>query len=103
MLHLSVYVPEDYAEAVKGALFEAGAGKLGNYDQCCWQTLGLGQFRPLEGSQAFIGKTNQSELVSELKLEMLCEEKVWPKVLEALKKSHPYETPAFYCFPVQIQ
>jgi hypothetical protein len=103
MLHLSVYVPEDYAEAVKSALFDAGAGKLGNYDQCCWQTSGVGQFRPLEGRQAFIGKTNQSEVVREFKLEMLCEEKAWLDVLKALKKSHPYETPAFYYFPVHIQ
>ncbi|MBY0517377.1 MAG: NGG1p interacting factor NIF3 [Bacteriovoracaceae bacterium] len=103
MLHLSVYVPEDSVEKVKTALFEAGAGKLGNYDQCSWQTSGMGQFRALKGSQPFVGEINQIELVREIKVEMLCDESVWPDVLQALRKSHPYETPAFYSFPVQIQ
>ena len=50
MYKISVYVPENSVEKVKQALFDAGAGRIGNYDSCCWQTAGIGQFRPLENS-----------------------------------------------------
>lgn len=100
MYHLSVYVPETHVEQVKEALFAAGAGRMGNYDQCCWQTRGTGQFRALEGSQAFVGKINQTEFVGELKLELVCEQKALKSAVEALKKSHPYETPAYFVVPI---
>ena len=53
---LDVYVPDSHVEAVKTAIFEAGAGYFGNYDSCCWQTGGTGQFRPLEGAHPFYGE-----------------------------------------------
>jgi hypothetical protein len=76
-------------------MFAAGAGKIGNYDSCAWQTEGLGQFRPLEGSQAYIGKTGQLEKIKEWKVEMVCENSILDSVIEALKKAHPYQTPAY--------
>lgn len=95
MIHLAVYVPSSHLEAVKLALFSAGAGKIGNYDSCSWQTLGQGQFRPLEKSQPTLGKLGQVETVEEWKLELVCEKNILPKVLKALHESHPYETPAY--------
>jgi len=53
---LEVYVPLTHAEELKTALFDAGAGRIGNYDCCCWQSVGTGQFRPLAGSNAFTAK-----------------------------------------------
>jgi hypothetical protein len=50
MFKIVFYIPEDQAEKVKTAVFNTGAGKIGNFDQCCWQVLGQGQFRPLSGS-----------------------------------------------------
>ncbi len=73
---------------------------MGDYDCCAWQTDGLGQFRPLEGSNPFLGKANQTESVREVKLEMVCAQELWPKVVQALKNAHPYETPAFFGIPV---
>ena len=96
------YVPEENVEEVKKALAEAGAGRLGNYDYCMWQTLGTGQFRPLEGSNPAIGKHNVVEHVKEVKLEMIVSEEYIKDVIAALKKSHPYETPAFQYWPVFI-
>jgi hypothetical protein len=96
LLQLIVYVPETDLEKVKSALFAAGAGKIGNYDQCCWQTKGTGQFRPLPGSDPAIGTQGKVEQVDEWKVEIALEEKLLPKVLEALQAAHPYETPAFH-------
>ncbi|MBL4583907.1 MAG: YqfO family protein [Pseudomonadales bacterium] len=95
MHKLCVYVPTEHVELVKQALFEAGAGKIGNYDSCCWQTLGTGQFRALEGSEPFLGQQGVVEQVEEYKLEMVCDDQFIKAVLTALRAAHPYEEPAF--------
>ena len=97
---LDVYVPDSHVEAVKTAMFEAGAGSFGNYDSCCWQTEGNGQFRPLDGSHQFFGETGRVEHVKEWKLEFVVSETALGDVLNALKRSHPYETPSFQYWPV---
>jgi len=96
LYQISFYVPEKHCESVKQAMFDAGAGKLGNYQECSWQVAGQGQFKPLEGSQPFLGKKNQLEQVNEYKVEMLCDEKVLKTVIAALIKHHPYEEPAYF-------
>ena len=95
MYKLCVFVPEDAAEQVKQAMFEAGAGKIGDYDSCCWQTLGQGQFRPLEGSSPFIGEQNRIETVAEYRIEMVCADELIKDAVAAMKNSHPYEEPAY--------
>jgi hypothetical protein len=95
MLSLVFYVPDSHLDKVKAAIFAAGAGKLGNYDQCCWQTIGQGQFRPLKGSHPHLGKEGKLEAVDEWKVEVVCEEKLINKVVNALKAAHPYETAAY--------
>lgn len=94
------YVPETDAESVKNAVFAAGGGRLGNYDRCCWETPGTGQFRPLAGSDPAIGEIGEDTRVPELKVEMICAEEALPTVIEALLTAHPYETPAFSHWPV---
>lgn len=89
------FVPESHLEAVKAALFEVGAGRWGNYDQCCWQVLGQGQFRPLPGSDPYLGQQGQLEKVAEYRVEMVCEEARLADALQALRSAHPYEEPAF--------
>lgn len=95
MYKLVVFVPEDHAEAVKEAIFAAGAGRQGNYEACCWQSSGAGQFRPMAGSQPFIGNQGELERVAELRVETLCSAEVLGPVLVALRDAHPYEEPAF--------
>ena len=97
---LDVYVPDSHVEAVKSAVFEAGAGYFGNYDSCCWQTEGTGQFRPLEGAHPFHGEPGRVEHVKEWKLEFVVEEAALEAVLSAIRRSHPYETPSFQYWPV---
>ncbi len=101
-IKLDVYVPTAHAGALKTALFAAGAGKIGNYDCCCWQSSGLGQFRPLEGSKAFIGERGKVEKVEEIKIELLCPAEKITEIIAALKDTHPYETPAFQYWTVKI-
>ena len=96
MYKLCVYVPENSVETVKQALFDAGAGQIGNYDSCCWQTTGTGQFRPLENSTPSIGSLNKIEYISEVKIEMVCsDDLIKKKSIQALRDRHPYEEPAF--------
>ena len=95
MYKISFFVPLDYAETVKQAVFKEGAGKMGDYAECSWETLGTGQFKPLEGSDPFVGKANELERVQELKVEMICQEGEIRKVIEVFKQAHPYEEPAY--------
>ncbi len=95
MFILSFYVPETHLEIVKTALFKIGAGKYENYDSCCWQVKGEGQFRPLGGSNPFIGTLNEIEKVSEYKVEMIVNALVIKDVVKELIDTHPYEEPAY--------
>ena len=95
MYKLAIFIPETHLEQVKTAMFDAGAGRIGNYDQCCWQIKGRGQFRALEGANPFLGQQNTVEYVDEYKVEMVCEDDLLMPVLEAMKASHPYEEPAY--------
>ena len=99
---LVVYVPEAFAAAVKAAAFAAGAGHIGNYDCCCWQTPGTGQFRPLPGSQPFCGTADTVSGEPELKLEMLCPAPRQAAVLAAIAAAHPYDTPVMFAHPVDF-
>ncbi len=95
MYSLYFYVPESHVEQVKAAIFAKGAGRMGCYDCCAWQTLGAGQFRPLIGSQPAIGRLHQLETVAEYKVETVCQETDLHAVVQALIDSHPYEMPAY--------
>jgi hypothetical protein len=79
--------------AVKGAVFAVGAGKFGNYDMCCWQTAGQGQFRPLKGSDPFIGREGDLTVVNEYRVEVVCTDDCLATALSALRQAHPYEEP----------
>ncbi|MDR6959066.1 hypothetical protein J2W43_003053 [Pseudomonas brassicacearum] len=95
MYKLCFFVPASHVDVVKSAVFAAGGGRVGDYDHCAWQVLGLGQFRPLDGSQPFIGEAGQVEQVEEWKVELVVADELMRGVVDALKQSHPYETPAY--------
>lgn len=102
-VRFEVYVPATHSNEVKAAICEAGAGKLGNYDSCVWETSGTGQFRPLAGSNPYLGSPNEIERVEEVKLECICEQSKIKDVIAAMKKAHPYETAAFSYWPVFLE
>ena len=95
MLKFCFYVPESHLETVKKAVFAAGAGRIGDYECCCWQIEGTGQFKPLTGSSPFLGAQGVVETVSEYRVEMVLEEASLDLVLLAFREAHPYEEPAF--------
>ena len=96
MYKICVYVPEKHVETVKTALFKAGAGRIGNYDCCCWQSSGTGQYRPLKNSKPTKGTVNIIEQVSEIKIELVCSNNLIEPAIKAIKSSHPYEEPAYH-------
>ena len=97
---IAFYVPESHCDAVKDALFLAGAGRIGNYSHCAWQTRGTGQFKPNQGSQPHLGERNELCTVIEYKVELVCDAKNLKSALNALLKSHPYEEPAYEAYQI---
>ncbi len=95
MYTLVFYIPETHLESVKEAVFAAGAGVQGEYQRCCWQVLGQGQFEPMSGAKPFIGQANKLEQLPEWRVEMLVQEAALEAVIQAFKQAHPYEEPAY--------
>ncbi len=95
MYKLGFYVPESHLQEVKTAAFAAGAGTMGDYDCCCWQVRGQGQFRPLAGSEPFLGQLGELEQVAEYRVEMVCSGQYIRAAVRAVKNAHPYEEPAW--------
>ena len=94
MKKLIYTVPESHLESTKFALFGAGAGKLGDYEHCCWQILWQGQFKPGMDASPFIGQRGEVTQVFEYRVEVICEDESLALALAALKEAHPYEEPA---------
>lgn len=95
MLKLIYYVPETHLESTKKAIFAVGAGGMGNYEQCAWQVLGIGQFKPVNSANPFIGAVDSLEQLPEWRVETIVPEQHASAVAQALRLSHPYEEPAF--------
>ncbi|MBZ2168215.1 YqfO family protein [Marinobacter sp. F4216] len=102
MYKLCYFVPESHLEKTKQALFDVGAGRIGDYDSCAWQCRGQGQFRPLDGSDPFLGVVGALEKVDEYKVELVCEDSLIRTALEALKQAHPYEEPAYEVYRMEL-
>lgn len=100
LLKIVVFVPAGSEEAVRMAMAEAGAGWLGNYSHCSFETLGTGTFLPGEGTQPFIGRQGMLERVSEYRLETVVRETQVKQVLSAMLKAHPYEEAAYDLYPL---
>ena len=102
---LIFFVPPVNLAACKAAIFAAGAGRYpgpGSYTECGWSSLGTGQFRPGDGANPHIGKVGALEEVSEARFETLCHgAEVAQKAVEALKKAHPYEEPAYEVYRME--
>lgn len=95
MYKLAFFVPESHLDVVKAAVFSTGAGKIGDYQECCWQVLGQGQFRPMASADPFIGNAGILEQVDEFRVELVCQDALIKEAVAALKQAHPYEEPAY--------
>lgn len=97
---LVVFVPAEALDAVRDAVFAAGAGRIGDYERCSWYTAGTGTFVGGEGTDPVVGERGQEERVPELRLETVFPADRQDEVVAALRKAHPYEEPAFDVYPL---
>lgn len=97
---LVVFVPETHAEAVRAAIGKAGAGQIGDYSQCSFRVKGTGAFLPLPGARPFLGKPGVLETVEEVRLEAILPQRIAPRVVRAMLRTHPYEAVAYDLYPL---
>lgn len=102
-LKLVVFVPVGHEDAVADALFSAGGGQIGAYDQCSFRSSGEGTFRPGPGTQPYIGTVGQREKAEEVRLETIIPKRKLLRVLEKMQKAHPYEEVSYDLLPLQNQ
>lgn len=100
---LITFAPTAHAESIRSALFEAGAGSIGFYSNCSFSVKGNGTFKPLEGSDPFVGSKGQQHTEEEEKIEMMFPVHLQENLVTTLKKSHPYETVAYDIVQVENQ
>lgn len=93
-----IYVPAENSEAVQAAVFEAGAGQIGDYSHCSWSVGGIGQFLPHEGASPAVGSVGAVERLAEDRFEVVAPARLRSAVLAAMRAAHPYEEPAFDVF-----
>lgn len=98
---LAVFVPDIHKQKLADALFEAGAGHIGNYSECSFSSDGVGSFKGGADSNPFIGKPGLRHYEPESRLEMVFPHWIQPKVLAAMKKAHPYEEVAYDLYPLE--
>ena len=97
-----VFVPETHADALRKAMGDAGAGKIGNYTYCTFSTKGTGRFKPLDGAHPTRGEVGKVEEVCEERIETVCTEETLMSILTVIKQVHPYEEPATDIYPLEI-
>lgn len=99
-IKLVTFVPETHLKAVQEAVFEAGAGQIGHYDECAFASAGEGGFRAGDQTRPFIGSSGKRETVAEARFETILPRGLEGRVIKALQKAHPYEEAAYDLYPV---
>jgi len=100
LVKLVVFIPGTHVEAVREAICQAGAGHIGNYSHCTFQTDGTGTFLPLTGTNPFIGEPGQLEHAAECRLETILPQSISKRIITAMIKAHPYEEVAYDIYPL---
>lgn len=98
---LSVYIPHDHVRTVTEAMFQAGAGQIGNYSECSFRVEGLGSFKAEQGAVPFTGEQGIRKEEAESRVELVFPAYLQEQVIDAMKKAHPYEEVAFGVFEMQ--
>jgi dinuclear metal center YbgI/SA1388 family protein len=93
---LVTFIPKENAERVTAALYEAGAGQIGDYKNCSFQLQGQGTFMPTEGTHPHIGEENKQAYVDEVRVELIFPAHIKRRLLDVLRNAHPYEEVAYY-------
>lgn len=98
---LAVYVPNTHADIVRNALANSGAGHIGNYSHCTFNSDGTGTFKPLEGTKPFIGTEGDVSYVNEVKIETIVSQRILGGVISNMIAAHPYEEVAYDIFKLE--
>jgi len=98
---LVTFIPYEHAEKVRTAVFEAGAGHIGDYDYCGYNMNGEGSFRGGENTNPFVGEKNEIHYEKEIRFETIFPGYLQGKVIQALLKAHPYEEVAYDIYPLE--
>ena len=101
LLKLSTYVPQAHLGSLQAALFAAGAGAIGAYDESSFTSEGKGSFRPLDGSKPFVGEKGKRHIEDEIQLQLVLPLHKKNDVVDALNQAHPYETVAYELFSIE--
>lgn len=99
---LVIFVPETHEETLRNALSEAGAGHIGDYSHCTFNTPGTGTFKPLDGTNPYIGSQGEIEKVNEVRMETIVQESILNKVIKSATLAHPYEEMAYDVYPEKL-
>ena len=100
IVKIVTFVPETHADSVREAIGNAGGGRIGNYTHCTFSVKGVGRFKPGEKADPAIGAIGSLESVEEEKIEFVCERVLAKKVMEEIRKVHPYEEVPFDVYPL---
>ncbi|MFZ4544387.1 MAG: Nif3-like dinuclear metal center hexameric protein [Saprospiraceae bacterium] len=101
--NLVTFVPNDKADLVRAALFQAGAGRIGNYDQCSFNVEGTGTFRANEQANPYVGIAGVQHRENETRVEVVFPMDKERELMQALCSSHPYEEVAYYIYSLENQ
>jgi len=102
LLHqLAVYVPHSHEEVVRNALFEAGAGDIGNYSECSFSHSGYGTFKANESANPYVGEVGKQHREEEIRIEVIYPKERERKIILAMRESHPYEEVAYTIYPLE--
>jgi hypothetical protein len=102
VLKVVVFAPKNFTDKIIDAMADAGAGKMGNYTHNAFITSGFGNWKSEEGARPFIGKVGEVSREPEDRIETICPEEKLNKVVAAIKKVHPYETPAIDVYKIAV-
>ena len=100
LVKLVVFVPEENADEVRHVLGEAGAGQIGEYSFRSYSIKGVGRFKPSDKANPHIGEAGKLEKVDEERIEVACEKEQAGKIIETIKKVHPYEEVVIDIYPM---
>ncbi len=101
LLKLVTFIPFDHADNVRNEIFKAGAGHIGNYDSCSYNTEGYGTFKGNEGANPFVGDIGKVHVEKEIRVETIFPSFLKNRITAALLKSHPYEEVAYDIYPLK--
>jgi hypothetical protein len=94
------FVPAEALDATRAAVFDAGGGRIGDYERCSWYTAGTGTFLGGDETDPALGERGREEHVPELRVETVVPDELVEDAVEALRVAHPYEEPAYDVYPL---